>query len=88
MYRDLRGRQRSAGTFATERQVNRAWQQAEAQLEAGRVGDPRRGRQTLKAFVENEWFPQPHVGHDPRELSGFDIAERTPWRSLLRSDHG
>ena len=34
-YRDLRGRQRSAGTFATQRQADRAWQRAEAQ---GRPG--------------------------------------------------
>src|SRR3954451_2512571 len=51
MYRDLRGRQRSAGTFASERQANRAWQRAEAALASGRMADPRRGRQTVRAYV-------------------------------------
>ncbi len=30
IYRDLKSRQRSAGTFATERQADRAWQRAES----------------------------------------------------------
>jgi len=30
LYRDLRGRQRSAGTFTTEKQADKAWQRAEA----------------------------------------------------------
>jgi len=60
MYRDLRGRKRSAGTFTSERQANRAWQRAEAALASGRIADPRRGRQTVRAYVEHEWFPN-HV---------------------------
>jgi hypothetical protein len=40
IYRDVRGRLRSAGTFGTKRQAARAWQRAEAELAAGRVGDP------------------------------------------------
>jgi len=46
MYRDVKGRLRSAGTFTTERLAARAWQRAEADLAAGRIGDPKRGRQT------------------------------------------
>ncbi len=60
LYRDLRGRQRSAGTFTTEKQADRAWQRAEARLAEGRVGNPRRGRQTFRAYVEGEWLPN-HV---------------------------
>jgi hypothetical protein len=60
MYRDLRGRKKSAGTFASERQANRAWQRAEAHQAAGRVGEPRRGRQTVRTYVEETWFPN-HV---------------------------
>ena len=47
LYRDLRGRQRSAGTFTTEKQADKAWQRAEALVESGRLGDLRRGRQTF-----------------------------------------
>jgi hypothetical protein len=60
VYRGLRGRERSAGTFRSQREANRAWQRAEAQLLAGRIGDPRRGRQTVREYVETEWFPH-HV---------------------------
>jgi hypothetical protein len=48
LYRDLKGRQRSAGTFTTERQADMAWQRAEASISLGRVSDPRRGRQTFQ----------------------------------------
>lgn len=48
MYRDLRGRERSAGTFASKRAAERAAQRAEAAIAAGRVADPRRGRQLLR----------------------------------------
>lgn len=60
MYRDLRGRERSAGTFRSQREANRAWQRAEAELLAGRIGDPRRGRKTVREYVETEWLPN-HV---------------------------
>jgi hypothetical protein len=46
LYRDLKGRQRSAGTYASKRQADRAWHRAEARLELGRIGDPGKGRQT------------------------------------------
>jgi integrase len=67
MYRDLRGRQRSAGTFTSERQANRAWQRAEAALASGRIPDPRRGRQTARAYVEHEWFPNHVIEATTRE---------------------
>jgi hypothetical protein len=59
-YQDLRGRRRSVGTFATRRDADRAWQRAEVQLAEGRVGDPRRGRQTFERNVREEWLPN-HV---------------------------
>ena len=52
LYRDLKGRQRSAGTFGTERQADRAWQRAEASIGLGRIADPTRGRQTFRRYVE------------------------------------
>jgi integrase len=47
VFRDVRGRLRLA---------DRAWRQAEAEVAAGKVTDPQRGRQTLRHFVENGWF--------------------------------
>lgn len=65
--RDLRGRQRSASTYATERQADRAWQRAEAQLELGRVGDPARGRQTFRQYVEETWLPNHEIEASTRQ---------------------
>jgi integrase len=67
MYRDLKGRKRSAGTFTTERRAVKEWHKAEAQLAAGRIGDRRRGLQTLRSYVENEWFPNHVIEATTRE---------------------
>lgn len=55
-YIDLKGRERSAGTFSTKKQAEQAWQDAEAEVRKGRVGDPARGRQTFEQYVEL-WLP-------------------------------
>jgi integrase len=60
VYLDLRGSERSAGTYSTEKAANRAWQKAEVELRQGRVGDPSRGRQTFQKYVEQQWLPN-HV---------------------------
>src|ERR1022692_615960 len=59
-YVDLRGSIRSAGTFASEKAADQAWQKAEVELRQGRVGDPARGRQTFRKYVEERWLPN-HV---------------------------
>ncbi len=59
-YRDGRGRVRSAGTFATEKQADKAWQAAETHVAEGRQRDPRRGRQSFRRYVQDEWLPN-HV---------------------------
>ncbi|MFZ0158597.1 MAG: site-specific integrase [Kineosporiaceae bacterium] len=66
-YRDRRGRKRTAGTFTTERQAQRAWQRAERDQELGRIGDPNRGKQTLRAYVEQQWFPNHRIEKTTRE---------------------
>jgi len=60
IYVDLRGSIRSAGTFTSEKAADRAWQKAEVELRQGRVGDPARGRQTFRRYVEERWLPN-HV---------------------------
>lgn len=47
LYRDLRGAERSAGTYRTEKEAIRASHKAEEGLAVGKVGDPSRSRQTL-----------------------------------------
>jgi integrase len=60
VYRDARGKIRRAGTFATRRQAEKAWQHAEALMAAGRPGDPTAGRVTFADYVNESWFPN-HV---------------------------
>jgi integrase len=67
IYRDIKGRQRSVGTFATERQADKAWQRAEAVIGLGRVADPSRGRQTFQHYVEETWFPNHEVEATTRQ---------------------
>ncbi len=67
VYRDLKRRQRSAGSFATRREADRAWQRAEVMMGLGRVGDPARGRQTFERYVEDTWLPNHEVEATTRE---------------------
>ena len=67
VYRDLKGRQRSAGTFSQRREADRAWQRAEAKVAQGYLGDPGRGRQTFRAYVENTWLPNHQIEASTRQ---------------------
>ena len=73
LYRDLKGRQRSAGTFATERQADRAWQRAEASIGLGRIADPARGRQTFKRYVEDSWLPNHEMEATTRQKYTYSL---------------
>lgn len=75
LYRDLRGRQRSAGTFATMKQADKAWQRAEALVESGRLGDLRRGRQTFRHYVEHIWLPAHQIEASTRERYTYMIGK-------------
>ncbi len=56
-YLDIRGQERSAGTFSNKKDANDAWKSAEASVRAGKQGDPRRGKQTFEAYVLDKWLP-------------------------------
>lgn len=75
LYRDLRGRQRSAGTFSSERQADKAWQRAEALVESGKIGDLRRGRQTFRHYVETTWLPAHQIEASTRERYTYMIGK-------------
>ncbi len=66
-YRDVRSAERSAGTYRTEREAVRAWHRAEEALSLGRVGDPKRSRQTLSYYAETVWFPNHLIEATTRE---------------------
>jgi integrase len=84
-YVDLRGSIRSAGTFSTERAADKAWQKAEVELRQGRVGDPARGRQTFRKYVEQQWLPHHVLEPTTREkytyyLGAYILPELGPMR--------
>jgi integrase len=56
-YLDIRGQERSAGTFARKKEADDAWKNAEVAINAGRRGDPSRGKQTFQAYVLDKWLP-------------------------------
>lgn len=59
-YQDIGGRRRSAGTFGTRREADRAWRNAEAKVAEGRVGHLARSRRRFGDYVRLEWLPN-HV---------------------------
>jgi Phage integrase, N-terminal SAM-like domain len=73
-YRDIKGEVRSAGTFASEPQANRAWQRAEAEIARGRVGDPARGRRKFQRYVEDTWLPNHEVESTTRQSYTYAIG--------------
>src|SRR5689334_6357899 len=57
IYHDASGMRRSAGTFATKREADRARASAEADALLGHARDPRRGKITFTAYVTGVWLP-------------------------------
>src|ERR1700677_345931 len=56
-YRDIRGVKRSAGTFASRKEADKAWQKAEARASEGRTTPVRRGAIRFEPYVRDTWFP-------------------------------
>ena len=67
-YLDIRGQERSAGTFSNRKDANDAWKKAEVAVSAGKQGDPSRGRQTFKA---TSWRRRPHHELEPGVRSNY-----------------
>ena len=61
LYRDPSDKQRSAGTFTSERAALRAARRAESKVETGGWIDQASGRVTFRDYVENVWVPSRHV---------------------------
>lgn len=75
-YVDVAGRRRSAGTFATRREADRAWQRAESKVAEGRVGDVRRSRQRFRRYVEDEWLPNHVIELTTRQSYTYQLRRR------------
>jgi integrase len=74
-YLDIRGQERSAGTFSNKKDANGAWQDAEAKMRAGRQGDSRRGRQTFQSYVQDKWLPHHLLEPGVRSNYGGQIGK-------------
>jgi integrase len=73
VYTDMRGRRRNAGTFATKKDADRAWKQAEVRVAEGRGGDPERGRMKFRSYVEDEWFPNHQIEPTTRQSYHYEL---------------
>jgi len=84
-YRDLRGKTCTAGTFPNERDADKAWQTADVKQAEGRIGDPRRGKQTFTRYVEEEWLPNHVIEVTTREGYTYQIHKHImPWFGPMR----
>lgn len=57
VYLDLRGVERSAGTFSNKKEADDAWQDEESKVRKGHLGDLSRGRQMFQKYVAETWLP-------------------------------
>jgi integrase len=84
-YCDIRGRERSAGTFSSKKEADKAWQREEAKVSEGRAGDPLRGRQLLQRYVLDEWLPNHQMEARTRENYTYYLDSRIlPWFGAMR----
>ncbi len=84
-YRDLRGQICGAGTYATEKAADKAWQRAESRVAEGRAGNPRRGRRKFRSYVEDDWLPNHVVEHSTRQSYTYVINKHVmPWFGPMR----
>jgi integrase len=85
VYQDIRGERRSAGTFSSKKDANTAWQRAEAKIGEGRLSDPRRGRQTFRRYVTEEWLPHHVIEITTREAYTYQLKRHImPWFGPMR----
>jgi len=85
VYHDIRGERRSAGTFSNKKDSDKAWQQAELRQAEGRLSDPRRGRQTFRRYVTEEWLPHHVMEATTREGYTYQLNKHImPWFGPMR----
>ena len=79
-FEDARGRRRSAGTYATRREADSAWQDAEGQMRAGRPNSPDAGRLLFITYVNDVWFPNHVLEPTTRESYRYCLDRHiVPW---------
>src|ERR1022692_1999815 len=84
-YLDARGSLRSAGTFTNKKDSDKAWQKSETRVGEGRLNDPRRGRQSFRRYVTEEWLPNHVMEVTTREAYTYQIGKHIlPWFGPMR----
>jgi hypothetical protein len=84
-YLDVRGSLRSAGTYSNKKDADRAWQKSETKVAEGRLNDPRRGRQTFRRYVTEEWLPHHVIEASTLEAYTYQLGKHIlPWFGLMR----
>ncbi|WP_269442739.1 tyrosine-type recombinase/integrase [Jatrophihabitans cynanchi] len=84
-YRDARGHQRSAGTFATKRAATLAIQAAEALERSGRGGDAADRSLRFAEYVNGRWFPNHVLEPSTRESYRYCLDRRIlPWFGTMK----
>jgi Phage integrase, N-terminal SAM-like domain len=84
-YLDVRGSLRSAGTYSNKKDADKAWQKSEIRVGEGRLNDPRRGRQTFRRYVTEEWLPHHVIEASTREAYTYQIGKHIlPWFGPMR----
>jgi site-specific recombinase XerD len=68
VYLDRHGDRRSAGTFATKKEADKAWKAAEAKVNARRGDHLVRGQASFRTYVEETWLPNLAVEVKTREV--------------------
>jgi hypothetical protein len=85
MYRDIRGVERSAGTFPSRKQADKAWQMAEARASEGRATSASRGSIRFEPYVRDTWFPNHRLELRSRENYSYYLEKRIiPWFGPMR----
>ncbi|MFC0860957.1 tyrosine-type recombinase/integrase [Sphaerimonospora cavernae] len=72
-YFDIKGMEKSAGTFSNKKDADAAWQKAEARVSEGRVGDPKRGRQPFERYVLDVWLPNHEMEATTRQKYTYAV---------------
>lgn len=81
VFRDPAGRQRSAGTFRTRHEGERAGTAAEIRMAEGSWVERQAGRITFTDYVERHWWPSRHLEISTRSERQNEGLDHHPWRS-------
>src|ERR1035441_2812913 len=83
-YLDIRGQERSAGTFPNKKDANDAWKKAEGTVSGGKPGDPSRGQADLRSLRTGQMAASSPAG--TRRPLQLRRAHPQPPAAVLRAD--